>query len=402
MISIEEALHIVEANIPERRVVDIDLREAQGLHLAQDIRAPESSPRYTGSSMDGYALRFADCRGASADNPVFLKIVGESQAGIPFVGEVNAGCATRISTGAMLPVGCDTVLRVEDSREDGDRLAVLYAPTLSQDVRLAGEEFAVGEVLLRQGAALQARELALLAAVGVGRVTVFAMPRVAILVTGTELARHDEAVIQPHQIRDSNSLMLAAAARQSGGEVIARERVADSPDATRAAIAQANAAGVEIILCSGGVSVGRHDHVKEAALAEGFSQLFWKVRQKPGKPLFVCRKNNTLLFGLPGNPVSAYMCFCKYVAPALAHLAGRRRDERLVTGVADGRFTNDDNRTHLTRVRLTWRESQPPLVSQLDRQGAHMLTGLVMADGFVTLEPGCEIASGAMLEVHLL
>ena len=401
MISIAEALKIVEDNFPSRRAVNMSLDAAFDRHLAADLAAPEASPRYTGSAMDGYALRHADCLGASAEKPVFLRIAGESQAGIPFAGEVKAGCAVRISTGAMLPVGADTVLRVEDSREEGGRLAVLQSPALGQDVRQAGEEFQVGETLLRQGTVLKARELAILAAVGISDVAVFASPRVAILITGTELARHDDTAIRPHQIRDSNFPMLVAAARECAGEVVSARRIEDSLAATTAAIAEAYRAGAEIILCSGGVSVGRHDHVKDAALADGFAELFWKVKQKPGKPLFVCRKNDTLLFGLPGNPVSAYMCFCKYVASVLTHLAGARRHERLTMGVAASRLMNDDNRTHLTRVKIEWRDHELPLVTKLRHQGPHMLTGLVMADGFITLEPGQVVAGGEMIEVSL-
>jgi len=401
MISIEQALKIVEDNFPARRVVKMNLDAAFGHRLAADVAAPEASPRYTSSAMDGYALRHADCLGASGEKPVFLRIAGESQAGIPFAGEVAAGCAARISTGAVLPTGADTVLRVEDSREEGERLAVLQSPALGQDVRQAGEEFQAGETLLRQGAVLRAREFAILASVGIIDVDVFAPPRVAILITGSELARHDDAAIRPHQIRDSNTLMLAAAARECAGEVVSARRVEDSLDATTAAIVDAYQTGAEIILCSGGVSVGRHDHVKDAALAGGFTELFWKVRQKPGKPLFVCRKDDTLLFGLPGNPVSAYMCFRKYVSPVLTHLAGMRRDERLVMGVAASRFMNDDNRTHLTRVQIEWRDHELPLVTKLRHQGPHMLTGLVMADGFITIEPGQVVAAGEMIEVSL-
>jgi len=401
MISIAEALKIVEDNFPSRRAVNMSLDAAFDRHLAADLAAPEASPRYTNSAMDGYALRHADCLGASGEKPVSLRIIGESQAGIPFTGEIPAGGAVRISTGAMLPPGADTVLRVENSREEGERLAVLQSPALGRDVRQAGEEFQAGDTLLRQGAVLRARELAILAAVGIRDVAVFAPPRVAILVTGTELARHDDAAIRPYQIRDSNSLMLVAAVRECDGEVAGVKRVEDTLDATTAAIAAARQAGAEIILCSGGVSVGRHDHVKEAALADGFTELFWKVRQKPGKPLFVCRKGDTLLFGLPGNPVSAYMCFCKYVTPVLAHLTGTRRDERLVMGIAASQLLNEDNRTHLTRVKIEWRDHDLPLVIKLRHQGSHMLTGLAMADGFITLEPGQMVAAGEMIEVSL-
>ena len=405
MIPIEEALKIVEENIPIRRVVRLRLEDAFGRCLAEDLTAPEASPRYTNSAMDGYALSWADCAGASPNTPIFLEIVGESQAGIPFAGELAAGCAVRISTGAMLPVGSDTVLRLEDSREEEGRLEVLQKPVLGQDVRQVGEEFQPGDRLLAKGALLKARELAILAAVGISEVMVLASPRVAILVTGTELANHDNAAILPYQIRDSNALMLMAAVRECAGETVLAQRLEDSLIAATAAIAGAQAAGADIILCSGGVSVGRHDHVKEATLAAGFKQLFWKVKQKPGKPLFFCRRDDTLFFGLPGNPVSTYMCFYKYVAPVLANLTGRRPDGRSaggrLIGAAAAPLVNDDNRTHLTRVRLAWRDHELPLVSKLRHQGSHMLTGLVMADGFITLEPGQTVAAGELIEVSL-
>ena len=322
MISVNEALKILHENIPIPETKILSLEDACNRCLSEDIKAPESSPRYTNSAMDGFALKWSDCATVSKQFPTKLQIIGESQAGIPFEGEVIPGTAIRISTGAMLPTGADTVVRVEDTENSGDQVTIFSVRASGQDVRHEGEEFKVGDLLFRKGDTLGSRELALLAAVGVSKVLVFTKPSVSLLVTGTELAPPDVVDIEPHQIRDSNSIMLASAVREAGANLRSTSHVKDSLKQTINAVKLAAESGDSIILCSGGVSVGRHDHVKDAALAAGFKELFWKIRQKPGKPLFVCRRKDTLLFGLPGNPVSAFMCFIKYVRPVLAELQG--------------------------------------------------------------------------------
>lgn len=401
VITVNEALKILEANIPEPRIIHVDLEGAHGRYLGEDIHAPEPSPRYTNSAMDGFALRWQDCATASEETPVTLKVIGESQAGIPFEGEVREHCAVRISTGAMLPDGADTIVRVEDTEDSGDTVAIRVAPASGKDVRYAGEEFEEGTLLFQKQQQLKAREVALLAAVGLTRIPVFDQPRVSMLVTGTELSTPENTAILPHQIRDSNSIMLQSGIRETGAALGIHKQVADSLECTRDAILEVVDRGDDLILCSGGVSVGRHDHVKDAAKLAGFSELFWKIKQKPGKPLFVARRKNTLLFGLPGNPVSAYMCFNNYVRPVLARLQGKHVHTPTATAMAEEEVVNTGKRTNFIRVSVEFKPNEIARIKEVAQQGSHMLSSIVHADGYIILEPGETLSPGGLIEVYL-
>ncbi len=397
MISIDQALEIIQAHLPDLPGERVPLDEAAGRILAETITAPEPSPRYDNSAMDGYAIRHADAAGCTSDRPASLRLVGESQAGVPFAGRIGAGEAVRISTGAMVPPGADTVVRLEDTEEREGRVLVFACRRKGQDIRFKGEEFAAGEQLLARGVFLGPAQLALCAATGTATVAVHPRPRIALLVTGRELAPAGDGPVAGHQIRDSNTIMLATAVREAGGRLLLARHIDDDPAATAAAIGEA-ANRADVILCSGGVSVGRHDHVKQAAAANGFVQGFWRVRQKPGKPLFFAHQDGKMLFGLPGNPVSAFICFLHYVRPAIAALAGRAFAHPLVTAVAGSEITCRGQRPNLLRVRLD--KGKPPWrADPLPRQGSHMLTSIAAADGYVLVQPGERIAPGERLEV---
>ena len=398
MISVKDALEILHNNIPKpvRRQVKLD--HAYGCYLCEDIFAPESSPRYTNSAMDGFALRFKDCE---PREQTILSIIGESQAGVPFDGEVTQGSAVRISTGAMLPIGADTVVRIEDTREFDNRVEICRVNVQGQNVRYKGEEFEKGAKLFGDGTCLRARELAQLAAVGIHHVPVYIAPAVSLLVTGTELAKPDDENIKPHQIRDSNAIMLASAVRDSGAILKDILHVHDSLEHTTEAVKRFADSGVAVILCSGGVSVGKHDHVKEAALAAGFVELFWKIRQKPGKPLFVSRREDSLLFGLPGNPVSAFMCFNNYVRPVLAELQGTSSVDHSLTAQVQKRVENTGSRTNFIRVTIDEKPNELTVIQELAHQGSHMLSSIVHADGYIVLEPGEILEPGDLIEVKL-
>lgn len=401
MISVDTALQILHENIPTPKVEEVSLTTAHGRRLSKNVVAPESSPRYTNSAMDGYAVRWEDCSMASKETPVKLQLIGESQAGVPYDNKVLPGTVIRISTGAMLPTGADSVVRVEDTKEQGDSVEILSKVKRGQDVRYEGEEFGKGDLLFNQGVVLKARELALLAAVGEAVVPVYAPPHVALIVTGTELANHDKASIKKHQIRDSNSIMLASAARESGALLHSTTHVHDSLKHTIEAVRQAAELDISVILCSGGVSVGRHDHVKDAALEVGFTELFWKIRQKPGKPLFASRLGNTLLFGLPGNPVSAFMCFHNYVRPVLAELQGTKTIQHSITAQAKTQIVNKGSRTNFIRVKIEERPNEIARISLAEHQGSHMLSSIVHSDGYVIMEPGKILEQNDLTEVFL-
>ena len=402
MISIQEALQILQENLPEERVETVDLSEAYGRYLAESLTAPEPSPRYTNSAMDGYALRWSDVMDAAAEYPAVLKVVGESRAGMPFDREINAREAVRISTGAMLPPGADTVVRVEDTRKQDDTFVeIMTVSCQGQDIRYEGEEFCCGDELLCAGTRLSARQLALLASVGHQRLKVFSAPRVSILITGSELAPSAEHEIKPYQIRDSNSIMLVSALQESGAIVHSCANVEDELQATIDAVSKAASQDTDFILCSGGISVGDHDHVKEAAEKVGFKELFWRIRQKPGKPLFAAQKDATYLFGLPGNPVSAYMCFTHYIRPLLFTGRGRNLSWKTITAMAGGEIINHGRRTNFIRVKLEQKQGQLPQIIDIRKQGSHMLSSIVNADGYIILEPGAAVQPGDTINVFL-
>jgi molybdopterin molybdotransferase len=402
LISIQEALQILEKNLPEARIDTVDLPEAHGRYLAELITAPEPSPRYTNSAMDGYAVRWSDVMDASQENPARLKVVGESRAGLPFDEEVKAEEAVHISTGAMLPKGTDTVVRVEDTRQPGDdAVEILAVRSQGQAVRYEGEEFNCGDELLCAGTKLSARQLAILATVGHHQVKVFAPPQVSIMITGSELASSAARDIKSHQIRDSNSIMLKTVLQEAGAAVHSCSNVEDELQATINAIDKAVSDGVDFILCSGGISVGEHDHVKEAAETVGFKELFWRIRQKPGKPLFAAQKDSIYLFGLPGNPVSAYMCFAHYIRPLLFTKRGRGMTWKMITAMAGGEIVNNGKRTNFIRVKIEQKPGQLPQIIDIKKQGSHMLSSIVNADGYIILEPGTVVQAGDTINVFL-
>ncbi len=396
MISIEEALQIIQDNIPAPTEIECTLENALGRYLAEDVHAPEPSPRYTNSAMDGFAVRWEDACNAHPESPVCLKIVGESKAGTPFNEKVHKDEAIRISTGAMLAEGCDTVVRVEDAEEQDNTVNIMAVKKQGQDLRHQGEEFQAGDLLLRKMTRISAPQAALLESVGITWVKVYRPCAVAVLVTGSELVSSGES-IAPHQIRDSNMIMLKTAIRESGGEVFLCRRISDDRKSTVEAIAETFA---DIVLCTGGVSVGRHDHVKDAAEENGYLPLFWRIKQKPGKPLYFAKKNKTLLFGLPGNPVSAFMCFSHYVRPVITAFNGLSFGWPTVSGEADSNITNQGSRTNMIRVQLAWCPNRGYTITNARKQGSHMLTSLSEADGYIILEQGRTLKAGESIDVY--
>ena len=284
--------------------------------LAHDRTAPIDVPGAANSAMDGYAVRGADLPAADTA----LELLGEAYAGRPFAGAVGPGQCVRIMTGAVMPAGADTVVVQERTRaRDDGRIGIGAGERPGQNVRAAGEDIAAGSILLPRGRRLGPAELGLLASVGAAQVEVVRRPRAAFFATGDELRAVGEA-LPPGALYNSNSHTLGAMLRRLGVDGEDLGIVRDEPAATAASL-RAAAARADVVLSSGGVSVGAADHVRHA-LEELGEVRFWKVAVKPGRPLAFGRLGGAWFFGLPGNPVSVMVTFCQFVRPALLRLAG--------------------------------------------------------------------------------
>jgi len=299
---------------PERTAI----LAALGRVAAADVVSRRTVPAAPYSAMDGYAVRHADVSAA----PAYLRIVAVEPAGTVVATAVEPGTAVKLFTGSVIPRGADAVVRIEDCEEEGDRLHVRVPVPLGANIRAAGEDVEPGQVVLARGTVVGPADVGVLASVGRSSVLVHQRPRVAILSTGSELVEVDD-VPGPGQVVNSNAYGLAAAVREAGGEPVVLPIAPDRLDDIRASVAQA--ARADVVLSTGGVSVGDLDFVKDALEGASFDRLFWRVAQKPGKPLLFGRLAGRLFFGLPGNPVSALVCFALYVRPALRRLQGHRR-----------------------------------------------------------------------------
>lgn len=369
----------------------VALEAALGRVLAEEVVSELDVPPFRNSAMDGFAVVAGD--GGE------LELVGEARAGRPFGGRVEPGAAVAISTGAALPDGADAVVPVERTETRNGAVQV-PATRPGANVRDAGEDVRAGQAVLAPGARLGPAELAVAASLGRAQLACAARPRVAVLVTGDELAEPGEP-LGPGRIYSSNGWALRAQAERAGAAVVAVERVADSREHTREALARALEAA-EVVCVSGGVSVGEHDHVK-AALAElGAEQRFWGVALKPGKPTWFGVRGKVLAFGLPGNPVSAMVTFQLFARPALLALQGAppaagRATAALAEPVARGPARDQAIRVRLEPGEGGWR-ARPT-----GDQGSHRLSSMLGADALALIPRGeGELGAGERVTVELL
>jgi molybdopterin molybdotransferase len=322
MISVHDALTLILDTVSPLAGERVGLLQAVGRVLAEEICSEREVPPFANSAMDGYAVRWEDIRVANADQPVALEILEVIQAGAVPTQAVTSGAASKIMTGAVLPAGADTVIRVEDTEEYDGRVWIKRSERPGTHIRAGGEDIHCGQLVLEKGRVLRPADIGLLASVGRSFVLVRQRPRVAILSTGNELVEVD-GTLRPGQIVNSNAYTLAAAVQEAGGQPVPLEIARDTLDEIRAALNEA--VRHDVVLSTGGVSVGDFDFVKAAMDELGIRRLFWQVAQKPGKPLTFGLLRERPYFGLPGNPVSALVCFYLYVRPALGKMAGHKK-----------------------------------------------------------------------------
>ncbi|MDG2307281.1 MAG: molybdopterin molybdotransferase MoeA [Candidatus Binatia bacterium] len=385
MISIREALELVLAEVRPLGAESIPLSEADGRILAEDVRAPSDVPSFANSQMDGFGVHSQDLADAREDAPARLRVVATIAAGSPLEGVVEGGTAVRIMTGAPIPAGVDAVVPIEEAQTEGEVVVLNASCPAGRFVRGAGEDIRSGETVLQRGRALRPADAGLLASMGCAQVSVSKRPRVAILGTGDELVPLGEP-LGPGQIHDSNAYTLASAVREVGGTPERLGIIRDDRASLHAALEEASRC--DAVLSTGGVSVGDFDHVKDVMDEIGLQRRFWRVAQKPGKPITFATGKGCLYFGLPGNPVSATVCFALYVAPALRAALGCPDVYAPAVRVTVGEAMRTAG--HLTElVRCTLRPEGLGLVARrTGSQSSGVLRSLSLADGLLISPPG--------------
>jgi molybdopterin molybdotransferase len=366
--------------LPEEMVA-LDL--AHKRILARDLAALRTQPPDAMSAMDGYAVRAADAAHVGAR----LKVIGEIAAGRPFDQIVRAGEAVRVFTGGVIPEGADAVIIQEDTIVVDNGIAITEAAVPGRHIRRAGVDFREGDLLLKAGNRLSDRDLSLAAAMNYPRLPVRRQPKVALLATGDELVMPGE-VPGPGQIVYSNGYALRALARAEGADVVDLGVAADTMEATTAGIRRARDIGADILVTTGGASVGDHDLVKKALDAEGVAMAFWRIAMRPGKPLMHGRLTGMRVIGVPGNPVSSYVCTYLFVVPLIRKLSGRltvhHTTESALLGID---VAANDQREDYLRVRLATRGDGAVIATPVNHQDSSLLGNLAAAQALLIRPP---------------
>jgi molybdopterin molybdotransferase len=351
MISVDEALARVTAAFAPLEAETVSLKDAQGRVLAEDAKARLDQPPFPVSAMDGYAVRARDVASA----PVTLRVIGEAPAGHPFVGTLGAGETVRIFTGGVVPDGADTIVIQEDTERDGDKVTIKEAAKAGRHIRKAGLDFTLGGVLARAGQRLRARDLALLASGDLPSVSVRRRPRVAFAGTGDELSLPG-APRKPGGIVASSGYGLSAMIAAWGGEPVDLGILPDTVEAVSSLPDRAK--GADLIVTMGGASVGDHDLVRTALAPKGFVLDFWKIAMRPGKPLIFGQLGTTPFLGLPGNPVSSFVCAILFLKPSIAAMLGETRKSELRTARIAHALPANDTRQDYVRASLAFRDGE--------------------------------------------
>ena len=384
---------------PVTAVERLNIRAALGRVLAEDVISPLDVPAHDNSAMDGYAVRHADLK---ADGEVTLKIAGSSFAGAPFRGAPGVGECVRIMTGGVVPAGADTIVMQEHVKTEKDRVTIGAGHKQGQNLRRAGEDLKAGQVALKRGSPLRPAEIGLIASLGIGEVSVYRKLRVAFFSTGDEL-RSIGSVLGEGQIYDSNRYTLHGMLQRLGCDVTDMGVVRDDPKLLEKAFADA-AATADVVITSGGVSVGEADFVKD--LLEKLGEVvFWKIAMKPGRPLAYGRIGAAHFFGLPGNPVSVMVTFYQFVRDALLRLAGCDPVPPLPTFKVPctSNLKKAPGRTEFQRGILTRDAAGSWSVRVTGEQGSGILRSMTEANCFIILpDSQGNVAAGTMVEVQVM
>jgi molybdopterin molybdotransferase len=383
LMPVADALSAILAGAEPLPAEMVALDAAHRRVLARDTAALRTQPPQAMSAMDGYAVRSAD----ASRLEMRLKVIGEVAAGRPFDKVVGAGEAVRIFTGGVIPDGADAVIIQEDTVVDGSRIAITEAAVAGRHIRPAGVDFRTGDVLLTAGSRLTDRDLSLAAGMNYPELAVRRRPRVAVLATGDELVMPGSTP-GPGQIVYSNGYALRALARDEGAETIDLGIAADTVEATTSGIRRARDSGADILITTGGASVGDHDLVKQSLEAEGVAMAFWRIAMRPGKPMMHGRLGAMRVIGLPGNPVSSYVCGYLFLVPLIRALSGRKTIHHVRETALLGRDLGaNDQREDYLRARLETRADGTLIATPVNHQDSSLLGNLAAAWALVIRAP---------------
>jgi len=364
--------------------------------LARDVAALRTQPPQAMSAMDGYAVRAADAARVQAR----LKVIGEVAAGRPFARAIGPGETARIFTGGVIPDGADAVIIQEDTVSDGDHITITEAAIAGRHIRPAGVDFRQGDVLLSAGERLTDRDLSLAASMNYPGLPVRRRPKVALLATGDELVMPGSTP-GPGQIVYSNGYALRALARAEGAETLDLGIAADTVEATTAGIRRARDLGADVLVTTGGASVGDHDLVQESLEAEGVAMAFWQIAMRPGKPMMHGRLGAMRVVGVPGNPVSSYVCTLLFVVPLIRALSGRKTVHHVRESAVLGRDVGaNDRREDYLRARLEERADGMLVATPVNHQDSSLLANLSAAQALLIRPPfAAAAAAGAPCDI---
>ena len=401
MISFGQAQQLIERKTPRLRKKTVAIQDALGFVLAEDIHAPVDLPVADNSAMDGFVLRSRETRHAEKGKPVSFRIHGDIKAGDARKRIVKNLETYGIMTGAFIPRGADTVIPKEEAVVRDNFLVVDRFIPSGRHIRYRGEEVKRGRKVLDKGSPIHPATVGILAMLGKKRVVVFDKPKVSLITTGNELVRPGSP-LGPGQIYDSNSLMMRSALDNMGIYPLKVSRIKDNPRTLKRAVGLA-LSQCDVLILMGGVSVGKYDYVKDILKETGVRTVFWKVSQKPGKPLYFGKRGRTLVFGLPGNPASVFTCFYEYVFPALRLMSGfchpylRPEAARVRTEI------KPDPKKILFLKAKTAGNGKEKTVMPLGRQGSHMISSLQDANCFIVIPPSWRaIKKGQKVRLDLI
>jgi molybdopterin molybdotransferase len=399
MISFKEALDIVLGSVRTLAPEEVSIIDSLGRVLAGDVYSDCDIPAFDYSAMDGFALKYADTKGALPESCVKLKIVGEFRAGGDTSSKVGAGEAVKIMTGAPIPEGADAVIMVEKTKENDGIVEICEEVEAGDNIRLTGEDIKNGDLVIEKGILLNSAHVGMLASLGIPRVNVINKPRVALLTTGDEVISIDEEV-RPGKVRNSNAYSLFCQVKKSGGVPVNMGTARDEKDSLREKLK--SSLDCDLIVTSGGVSMGEYDYVREVVNEIGMEQKFWKVAMRPGKPNLFGLIDGKPFFGLPGNPVSGMVGFEVFIGPAIRKMLGQKEEESDVDALLQEDIKKKKGLRFFIRAVTRW-EGGRYVTKTTGPQGSGMLSSMVRANSLIILPEDEELVKqGTMVKVRQL